>query len=393
LTGELSDYGQHFQEVAEAARDQINEQGGFADGGKLEFIIRDDATNPQQAIQVNTDLVDNAKVPAIMGQCSSGATIPATSVASPAKVVLISPSATSPRLTTLDDDDYVFRTAPSDALQSVVLAKLAYDKGYRQISIIARNDAYGGGLATELQKAFEKLGGQASTISLYEPNTTDFASQITQASQNQPDAIGIIAFQEAESLLPQMVRFGATQFDLFTDGTKNQEMFNRIAPTIGPEYLKDKVGTAPASVEADGYARFKAAYQAYRAKKGLKDEDPFVFTPNAYDAVYLLALAMQKASLDAKKITGEAIRDALRAVANPPGEVVTVGEWKQAVELLKQGREINYEGASGAADFDKNGDVLSPMRIWSLTAEGLIQEGPICQLELQDGAFVVKDCR
>lgn len=392
LTGSLSNYGQHFQEIAEMLQDEINEQGSFSDGGKLDLVIRDDGTNPQQAVQVDTDLVNNAKMPAIMGHCSSGATIPASAVTIPAKVVLVSPSATSPRLTTLQDADYVFRTAPSDALQGVLLAKLAYDKGYRKISIIARNDAYGGGLATEMQKAFERLGGQVTKIALYEENATDFASQITEANQDNPEAISIISFQEVVPLLTQMVKLGVTKFDLFADGTKDQKNFDQLASVIGLDLLKDKIGSAPASALTDGSALFDKRYKEYRAKKKQPEEQVFVYTGNTYDAIFLLALAMQKTIIDKKPITGEAIRDALREVANPPGEQVTVGEWKKAVDLLKQGKDINYEGASGAVDFDDHGDVVSPARVWKIV-DGKIAEGELCQLELQEGAFVVKRCQ
>jgi ABC-type branched-subunit amino acid transport system substrate-binding protein len=391
LTGSLSNYGLHFQEVADMLLEHINSAGGFSDGAKLEYVIRDDATNPQQATQVDTDLVNNAKVPAIMGHCSSGATVPGSSVTIPAKVVLISPSATSPRVTTLEDNDYVFRTAPSDALQGVVLAKLANDKGYRKISIIARNDAYGGGLATELQKAFERMGGQVSKIALYEESATDFTAQITEANQDNPDAISIIAFQEVESLLTQMVKAGVTKFDLLADGTKDQATYDKLVPILGAELLNDKRGSAPASAKTDGAAQFETLYKEYRIKKNQPAEEVFVYTPNTYDAIFLLALAIQKAIADKQKVTGEALHDALRSVANPPGELVRVHEWKRAVELLKQGQEIDYEGASGAVNLDEKGDTLSPVRIWSL-ANGKITEGQLCQLDLKDGVFTVTNC-
>jgi ABC-type branched-subunit amino acid transport system substrate-binding protein len=393
LTGSLSNYGQHFQEVAEMLKEHINEQGGFADGGKLEYVIRDDGTNPNQANQVDTDLVNNAKVAAIMGHCSSGATIPGASISIPAKVVLMSPSATSPRVTEINDNDFVFRTAPSDALQGVLLAKLAYDKGYKKISIIARNDAYGGGLATEMKNAFERLGGQVAKVTLYEESVTDYTAQITEASQDKPDAISIISFQEVQALLIQMVKAGVTNFDLFADGTKDQTNFDELAKVIDPELLKDKTGSAPASAQTDGSAKFESLYKAYRVKKNQPQEEVFVYTGNTYDAIFLLALAMQKAALDQKKLSGETIRDSLRAVANSPGEIIGVGDWKKAVELLKQGKDINYEGASGAVDFDKHGDVLSPARIWSLV-NGKITEGALCQIEQQSsGAFAVTGCQ
>ncbi|MBI1741738.1 hypothetical protein HYR54_01575 [Candidatus Acetothermia bacterium] len=161
---------------------------------------------------------------------------------------------------------------------------------------------------------------------------------------------------------------------------------------IGLDLLKDKIGSAPASALTDGSALFDKRYKEYRTKKKQPEEQVFVYTGNTYDAIFLLALAMQKTIISKKQITGEAIRDALREVANPPGEQVTVGEWKKAVDLLKQGKDINYEGASGAVDFDDHGDVVSPARVWKIV-DGKITEGELCQLERQEGAFVVKRCQ
>ena len=101
LTGGLSDFGARFLTAVNIASENINGAGGLKGGGKYSYIVRDDGTNPQQAVNVDTDLINNAKVPAILGHCSSGATIPASAVTVPAKVVMISPSGTSPRITTL----------------------------------------------------------------------------------------------------------------------------------------------------------------------------------------------------------------------------------------------------------------------------------------------------
>ena len=82
----------------------------------------------------------------------------------------------------------------------------------------------------------------------------------------------------------------------------------------------------------------------------------------AYDAAFLIALAIVRG----ESTSGESIRDNLRAVANPPGEVVYYDEWEKAVTLLQAGQEINYQGAAGPVDFKDTGDVEGSILIWKV---------------------------
>jgi ABC-type branched-subunit amino acid transport system substrate-binding protein len=378
LTGALSDFGARFLVAINIAGDNVNGAGGLKGGGKFGYIVRDDGTNPQQAVNVDTDLVNNAKVPAILGHCSSGATIPASAVTIPAKVVMISPSGTSPRITTLQDNDFVFRTAPSDALQGVVLAKALFDKGYKKLSIIYRNDAYGGGLAQVTSDNFKKLGGQVLALAAYEDGTTDFSGVITAASKDKPDAISIISFQEAEALISQMVKAGVTNFDGFTDGTKDQDLLNRLAKVIDPKLLEGKIGTGPGSKPSAGFDAYTKLY-----KSKLPGEEPFIFSANAYDSAMLLALAALKVQQLGQPVNGENIRNQLRFVANPPGDVVTVNEWAKAKAAIEAGRDVNYEGASGDVNFDAAGDVSGPVGIWSVKG-GKISDDKLCDVNLAE---------
>jgi ABC-type branched-subunit amino acid transport system substrate-binding protein len=378
LTGGLSDFGARFLTAINIAGENINGAGGLKGGGKYSYIVRDDGTNPQQAVNVDTDLVNNAKVPAILGHCSSGATIPASAVTVPAKVVMISPSGTSPRITTLQDNDYVFRTAPSDALQGVVLAKALFDKGYKSLAIIYRNDAYGGGLAQVTSDNFKKLGGTVTALAAYEDGTTDFSGVIAAASKDKPAAISIIAFEEAEALISQMVKAGVTNFDGFTDGTKNQDLISRLVKVIDPKLLEGKIGTGPGSKPSAGFDAYKKLYQAK-----LPGEEPFIFSANAYDSAMLVALAALKVQQLGQPVNGENVRNQLRFVANPPGDLVTVNEWAKAKAAIDAGRDINYEGASGDVNFDAAGDVSGPVGIWSIKSSK-ISDDKLCDVNLSE---------
>jgi len=365
LSGALASFGPRFQVAAQLALDEVNKAGGVL-GRRVELIVRDSGTNPQQGVQAATDLINVNKVQVIFGAAASGVTIPISSVTVPAKVVLISPSATSPAITNLKDDDFVFRTAPPDTLQGIVLAALArFFRRYTRIAIIARNDAYGAGLADVTKNVFERLGGKANVV-LYETNVTDFSAQIAAATQDKPDAISLITFDEGEALITQMVRAGVTNFDLLVDGNKNQDLIDRLVRSIGAAPLNGKVGTAPALAPGAGGDVFAKAYRQRL------NEDPFVFTPHSFDALAIVCLAIQKAG----EYNGVKIRDNLRFVANPPGKVFTVGQLGDALAAIKAGEDVNYEGASGSVDLDAAGEPVGPVGTWT------IKDGKIVELDV-----------
>jgi branched-chain amino acid transport system substrate-binding protein len=366
LSGALASFGPRFAVAAQIALDEVNDAGGVL-GQRLDLVIRDSGTNPTTGVAAADNLVNVVGVQALFGAAASGVTIPiATSVTIPNQIVQISPSATSPAITNLDDNDFLFRTAPPDTLQGIVLADLAFRvKGYRNISIIARNDAYGAGLADVLRNEFQAKGGTVSALELYSTDTTSFSAQIAAAAAGNPQAISLITFDEGEQLIIQMIQAGVTNFDLLVDGNKNQDLIDRLVASIGTGPLEGKVGTAPALAPGAGGDAFAAAYRARL------NEDPFVFTPHSFDALALLALAIEKAGV----YSGPAIRDAMRFGANPPETAYTVGQLGQALADIRAGRDVNYDGASGSVDLDAAGEPVGPVGTWKIV-NGRIVDDP-----------------
>ena len=150
------------------------------------------------------------------------------------------------------------------------------------------------------------------------------------------------------------------------DGTKSPEMME----AVGWERLEGSLGTAPGAPDSPQLQAFRSAYAA--AHGGQEPEYPFV--NETYDAAVLIALAAAKAN---STTDSTAIRDAIRAVANPPGTVVGPGveDIKMALELIAKGEDINYEGAAGPVDFDENGDVVGPIEIWKVEGGKIISTG------------------
>ncbi|HEY5595952.1 MAG TPA: ABC transporter substrate-binding protein [Candidatus Bipolaricaulota bacterium] len=362
LTGSLASFGPRFEVAARLAIEQVNAAGGIPGLGIVQLAVRDSGTNPDVGVASATELVNTVGIQALFGAAASGVTIPITSVTVPAGVFQISPSATSPALSGLQDNDLVFRTAPPDSLQGIVLADLAFNKqGYRTIAIIARNDAYGAGLADSLKANFEALGGAVSNVSLYDPNTADYSAEISAASAGNPEAISLITFEEGEALISQMVAAGVTNFDLFVDGNKNQDLVTRLVAAVGADALEGIVGTAPALANTAAGAAYEAAYRQRL------NESPFVFTPHSYDALAVTCLAIARA----KEYKGSAIAANIRAVANTPGTEYTFGQLGEALAAAAAGEDINYVGVSGAVEFNAQGDPFGPVGTWHV-AGGLI---------------------
>lgn len=367
LTGPLAEFGPNFQKAADLAAGHLKEAGVA-----IQLVHGDSETAAVPAVSAAQKLVNIDKVPAIIGAAASGVTIPvAESVTIPNKVVQISNASTSPLITVLPADkgqDFLFRTCPSDALQGVVLGKLAAEQGYKKAAILYVNNPYGQGLAEQFQKSFEHRGGKVTaSIPHDEAPAPTYVAELKKATEGKPDVLVALSYPgHATIYLKEAIEGNYIKQFLFVDGTKSIE----VIKAVGAKNVDGMFGTAPGSALSDSYNVFVAEYS-----KVYGGVPPLPFMTNMYDAVIVVGLAAKAAMVKGvKEITGTVIRDHLRLVANPPGEVVGAGSagMKKAGELLAGGTEINYEGASGSVDFDENGDVITPIEIWKFSGETIV---------------------
>jgi len=357
MTGDLQAYGEADLKGVEFALEQINAAGGV-NGEPVEMVIADTQTTPQAGVDAAQKLVNVDGVHAIVGALSSGVTIPvARTVSSREAIAQISNASTSPTITGLSDDDFLFRTVPSDSYQGVALADLVTEKGVSNVSILYVNNDYGQGLADAFTKAFR---GEVSASIAFEQGQASYRGELQRAASGGAQALVLIGYPETGSvILRQSLEGGYLDKFIFTDGMKAPEIIDRV----GAQFLNGAFGTVPQARDTEGLRVFR---DAYIAAYGELPGKPYYDT--AYDAAFVIALAAQKVGSTDRR----AIRDNLRAVANPPGEVILPGEWAKAVELLAAGQDINYEGAAGSVDLDDNGDVPGTIGHW----------------EIQDGAIV-----
>lgn len=360
LTGALSEFGKGFRNAGDLAAKQLKEAG-------FPIVLKfgDTETSAIPGVEAARTLVEVERVQVLIGAAASGVTLPiAESVAIPAQIPQISNASTSPLISVLPADqgkDFLFRTCPSDALQGVILGKLAADEGYKKASVFYINNAYGQGLMERFREAFEHRGGKVvASVPHDEKPAPTYVSELRRVMKAQPDVMLALGYPgQATVYLKEFfeARYNRTADLLFCDGTRSVE----IPEALGAEYLSGFLGTTPGSVGGDSLDKFQTAYKAEYGEL-----PPLPFMSNFYDAVIVAGLAAAACEAKGMAITRINVRDMLRVVANPPGETVTAGVEgiKKALELIKAGKDVNYEGAAGSVDFDKNGDVVTPIEIW-----------------------------
>jgi branched-chain amino acid transport system substrate-binding protein len=366
LTGPLAQYGESSVNGVNLAAIHINAQGGLLGGRSMEIVIGDTQTDPQSGVAAAQQLVRVQGVVGLIGALASSVSIPvATSVSAVDGVVQITGASTSPVITGLADNDFLFRTTPHDLVQGQVLGALLRERGYERLAILFVNDDYGKGLADAIQDTFESLGGVITAQIPYEPSQASYRGELQAASGNGAEALIHVAFPgDGIPQIRQALEEGFFDEFIFTDGMKSVEMIENI----GAQFLNGAIGTAPESIATASADAFRNGYEAE-----FGEVPPLPFIDNAYDATFLLALAIQKAGSTDRT----AIRDALRSVAGGGGTPILPGEWEKAVAEIAAGREIDYQGAAGSQDFDENGDVPGTIGVWT------IEDGEIKTLEIR----------
>jgi neutral amino acid transport system substrate-binding protein len=372
-TGDLGPVGQPMVSVVPLLVETVNQCGGV-NGKPVELIAADDETDATKGNAAMTKLAEVDKVAGVVGSFASSVSQSAVDVAVRNKVMLVSPGSTSPAFTErakkgdfkVKKDDafgYWARTAPSDAYQAPALAQLAINKGLKRVSTVVINNDYGVGFEKEFVTAFKKLGGTIVNEKpiRYDPKAATLNSEAEAAFKGKPNGVAAVLYAETGSLLLKAAYEGGLMTGvqvLLTDGMKSDDLAKQVGKTKDGKFIVEGVsGTIPG---ADGKA-LEALNKLWQSKK---NSAPPSYVPQSWDATALLVLAAQAA----KANTGEGIAANIRAVASGPGEEVS--DVCKGLELLKAGKKINYQGASGNVDIDENGDVLGVYDVWQVQPDG-----------------------
>ena len=369
--------GYNLSQAVSLAVEKVNECGGVNEQ-PVRLIFADTKADPLVGMQAMNKLVEIDKVAGVVGAFTSSVSDRAINIAASNRVMLISPASASPvfteRVKERAEEDRVFagywaRTVSPDTLKAQEVAKLALVKGFGQVATVAINNDYGIGFEQEFINAFTNQGGVVTNKDEpihYDPTKVDLDKQVMAAFEGNSDAVMIVGDLESGSLLLKSA---------YEHGSNKQIIFiptdSLYSQTFPQEMDKDNnnksIVTGVLGLIPGANSPNLQEFTSFWNKQTGEDVTPFI--PQTWDATMLLMLAAQAA----QENTGPGIKNYLTVIATPgesPDEKKEVRDVCQGIELLRDGKAINYQGVSGNVDLDSNGDVVGSYDVWTVAEDG-----------------------
>ena len=331
FTGPIESLTPAMRDSAKLAFAEVSASGALLGGETITPLIADSTCVDSDAAVAAAELIVSDGAVAIMGADCSGVTgAIVTNVAVPNGVTMVSPSATSPGLTSLADNGLFFRTAPSDAKGGQVLAQVALDRGLTSVAVTYTNNDYGKGLADVFEASFTSGGGTVTAVASHEDGKGDYSAEVGVLGSAGGDALVVIGYlnQGGKGMIQASLDSGA--FDLFvlSDGMIGQSIIDDIGADLNGSF-----GTLPGT-QSEGATKFAEISG---------DIDPTApYAGESYDAAALIALAIEAGgSADRSSIVAN-----IKKVANAPGDKILPGELAKGLAILTGGGDIDYQGAT-----------------------------------------------
>ena len=333
FTGPAESLAASMAAGAELAIKEVSDSGMLL-GGSTVSVARADSTcvDAAAAASAAERLIASEKVDAIIGALCSGATISILqNVAMPNGMVLFSPSATSPALSTLEDNGYFFRASPSDARQGQVIAEMLVEKGYKSIAMSYTNNDYGKGLADSIESNFTAAGGKVTINTPHEDGKGDYSAEVGALAQAGGDILVVAGYldQGGKGIIQSSLDAGAFDHFFLPDAM----IGDSLTAAIGAD-LNGSIGTVPGT-DSPGSATYQEMAKAAGFEAG-------PYSDYSYDAAAMTLLAMQAAGSKDSKVFKDHVFD----IANAPGEKIYPGELAKGLEILAGGGQIDYVGAT-----------------------------------------------
>lgn len=359
---------------AKLASEEINQKGGVAFNDEpfsIELIYKNSGGSPEEGVQVTQELLDEG-ASLIVGPTFSSVAIEMAELCVENNALMMSYAATTPELTFLNDQDFIWRTCPSDNTFGRISAQYSYDSlECRSAAIFYRDDRFGQGLSQIIRDQFTEFGGHVTNMVSFPGDivnlaTYNFSYEMNTLLSEQVDVIFIISFTSEIAILTNEI-YNNTLYQEFdnkpniflNDGIIAEELI----VNGNPELLKTVVGITSTNEGNPNYALYK---ENFNARFGF---GPATYSEHAYDAIYCLAYAM----LRANSSEPSKIKNYLREISGREQNInlaeqilINVNEFEVAKNIIKKGQTINYEGASGPINFDINGDPFPKIVIWGI---------------------------
>jgi len=331
FTGPIESLAEPIAKAAELAMAEVTASGMLLDSATVTPLRADTGCIDNGAATSGAERLIAEGVNGIVGGDCSGVTgAILQNVAIPNGMVMISPSATSPGLSTVDDQDLFFRTAPSDAREGQVMAEVLKDRGIDSIALTYTNNDYGKGLADAIKNSFEAVGGTVTIVTSHEDGKGDYSAEVGALASAGGDLLVVAGYLDQGGLGIIQAALDAGAWDTF--GLPGGMIGDSLPANVGPD-LNGSFGQIAGS-EGDGLDKLKALTTEFDISSP--------YAPEAYDAAALFMFAMQKAHSTDPAEYGQYIME----MANAPGELIYPGELAKGLEIIKNGGDIDYVGGS-----------------------------------------------
>jgi branched-chain amino acid transport system substrate-binding protein len=334
FTGPIESLTPHMADGAELAMAEVTESGLLLDGATVTSTRADSTCVDAAAATAAAErLITADGVDGIVGaDCSGVTTAILSNVAVPNGMVMVSPSATSPSLSTIEDNGLFFRTAPSDARQGVVMTNVILERGITEVAVTYTNNDYGLGLADSFAAAFEDAGGTVTLSAAHEDGRADYSAEVGALASAGGEALVVAGYvdQGGSGVIQAALDTGAFDTFVFPDGMVSQALVDNFGSDIDGSF-----GQHPGT-DSEGAEIFHAMAE----EAGFDGTSPFA--KESYDAAALILLAMQAAGSTDPADYAAHVMD----VANAPGEEILAGDLARALELIAAGQDVNYVGAT-----------------------------------------------
>lgn len=343
-TGNLAFLGPPEEAGVALAIKDINEA---AAGITVEVEWGDSGDTDNTAYVTEIPRLLNAGVSAILGAASSGTSLQFIDQVIAADVIQFSPANTSAAFTTYEDNGLYWRTAPSDVLQGEVLGNWLAEDGHQNIAMLVLNDSYGTGLAQFTTETFEAAGGSVLAAPTYNTGDTNFTSQINEVLAVDPDAIVLITFEEATTIIPELLSQYPSDQIYMVDGNLANFSEDFAAGT-----MTGAKGTLP-GLDTNAIGDFTVRMNDNWVAEGNADlAGVFAYGAESYDAVVLLALA----ALAAGATDGPTVAGKLQEVSGGTGGGEKCTSFAECAAIINAGGVADYDGVSGPITFNEVGD-------------------------------------
>ena len=338
FTGPIESLTPAMAAASEMAMKEATDSGKLLDGATVVSVRGDSTCGDSAAGTAAAErLVTADKVQGIIGGDCSGVTgAVLQNVARPNGMVMISPSATSPALTTAEDDGLFFRTAPSDAREGEVMADTLVEKGIKSIALTYTNNDYGKGLAEAIANSFTAKGGTVTINAAHDDGKADYSSEVAALAAAGGDILVVAGYldQGGKGIIQASLDTGA--FSTF--GLPGGMIGDSLPTAIGAG-LNGSWGQIAGSDSA-GAAKFEEMMKA----GGF--DGTSAYSPESYDAAALILLAMQAAKSTDPKVYKDKVMEIANGPADGSGEKIYPGDIAKALELIAAGKPVDYEGAT-----------------------------------------------